>query len=267
MLKLWNEKIPYYRSEIDFIPHIVPFPKEHARIAVLICPGGGYEGLCSSYEGEEVAEWLNSIGISAFVLNYRIKPYSDIAIASDVQRAMRVLRSNANEWQIEKIGVLGFSAGGHLAGIASVHYHHNFYENTDKIDEVSAKPDFSILCYPVIDMYEYSHFETRKNITGDCSKIEILDFYSLHKQVDKNTPPAFLWHTCADEMVPAENSMLYAAALSKNGVPYELHIYPYGAHGYSLAKDDEYIKQWTCSLEKWLKEYILADKMNIRTEG
>lgn len=169
---------------------------------------------------------------------------------------MRTIRKHAEKIGIKKIGIMGSSAGGHLAGIASVHYDKNFYEKIYEIDSMSAKPDFSILCYPVIDMFDYRHDSTKTNIAGIRPTKEIREFYSIYMQATDDTPPAFLWHTAADETVPAENSMLYAKALSEPNVPYELHIYPYGSHGRGLSKNDEYIAQWTTALENWLKKFF-----------
>lgn len=250
-MQLWNDKIPYFREDVEFIPYLTPYIKEGAKTAIVVCPGGGY-GMRAEHEGNRIGEWLNEIGVSAFVLEYRVEPYGAPAEPSDVQRAMRVARKEAEKYGIERIGVMGFSAGGHLAATASVHYDKTFYEKTDEIDELSARPDFSVLCYPVIDFYEFRHEGTRANLIGPNPKQSEKDFYSLYKQVTDDTPPAFLWHTSDDFCVPAENSMLYAMALSAHNIPYELHIYPHGLHGLGLAEDNAYLNQWAEALHRWL---------------
>lgn len=254
-MELWNGNMPHYDNAIDYKPYLTPYIIDGAKTAVVVCPGGGYTHR-APHEGNEYAEWLNSIGVSAVVLEYRVAPYKTPAPGSDVQRAIRVARYELTKLGVEKIGVMGSSAGGHLAATASVHYDKMFYEPQDEIDEVSARPDFTILCYPVIDMYEYRHDGSRMNLLGQRIKKEDKDFYSLYKQVTDDTPTAFLWHTSTDQAVPAENSMLYAMALSAHLIPYELHIYPYGSHGLGLAKGDAYVHEWSNALERWLKEMI-----------
>ena len=254
-MELWNGHIPYYDSKVKFIPYLTPYIVEGAKTAIVVCPGGGYE-IRAEHEGREYAEWLNAIGISAIVLEYRVAPYKAQAPGADVQRAIRVVRYELAKLGVEKIGVMGSSAGGHLAATISVHYDKMFYEPQDEIDEVSARPDFTILCYPVIDMYEYRHDGSRTNLLGQRISESDKYYYSLHKQVTDGTPTAFLWHTSTDQGVPAENSMLYAMALAEHLIPYELHIYPYGSHGLGLAKGDAYVHEWTTALERWLKNVI-----------
>lgn len=252
IMQLWNNEMPYYDKEVEFIPYLTPYIKEGAKTAVVVCPGGGYSHR-APHEGDRIGEWLNEIGFSAFVLEYRVAPYHAPAEGSDVQRAIRVVRSEASRYGIEKVGVMGFSAGGHLAGTASVHYDKKFYEPTDEIDALSARPDFSILCYPVIDMGLYRHEGSRSNLVNYMPKKSERDFYSLHLQVTDDTPPAFLWHAADDAVVATENSMLYALALSEHKIPYELHIYPFGGHGQGLAENNPHMHQWAAALEKWLK--------------
>lgn len=254
-MQLWNGIIPYYNGECDFEPYMTPYIVDGAKKAVVVCPGGGYS-MRAEHEGRGYAEWLNSIGISAVVLEYRVEPYKAPAPACDVQRAIRVVRHELSKLGVEKVGVMGSSAGGHLAATASVHFNKVFYEPQDEVDEISARPDFTILCYPVIDLYEYRHDGSRINLLGNRVKKEDKDFYSLYKQVTDDTPTAFLWHTSTDQGVPAENSMLYAMALAEHLIPYELHIYPYGGHGLGLAEGDPYVHQWSNALERWLKEIV-----------
>ena len=162
-MELWNGNMPHYDNAIDFKPYLTPYIIDGAKTAVVVCPGGGYTHR-APHEGNEYAEWLNSIGVSAVVLEYRVAPYKTPAPGQDIQRAIRDARYELTKLGVEKIGVMGSSAGGHLAATASVHYDKMFYEPQDEIDEVSARPDFTILCYPVIDMYEYRHDGSRMNL-------------------------------------------------------------------------------------------------------
>ena len=255
-MDLWKNNIPHYRDDIAFTPNIVEYIVDNPKALIVICPGGGYGALCE-HEGEKYAEWLNKMGISAYVLKYRLTPYYGYAICSDMQRAMRIARKYANENGIKKVGVMGSSAGGHLAAVASVHYNKEFYTPIDDVDLLSARPDFSVLCYPVIDMFESTHYGTADNITNFSQDEKIREFYSANMHVNENTPPAFIWCTASDDAVPAENSILYAKALSKYKIPYELHIFPYGVHGLGLSEDDEYIGQWKMLLMTWLTKFII----------
>ena len=257
-MELWKDGMPYRLEEEAFVPYITPFMVDGAKIAIVVCPGGGYQRR-APHEGDEVARWLNQIGVSAFVLEYRVAPYRAPAEGADVQRAIRMVRSLAPSYGIEKIGVMGFSAGGHLAGTASVHYDKVFYDPTDDLDAFSARPDFSVLCYPVIDMLEYRHNGSRENLLGVRPTIEQKEFYSLYKQVTADTPPAFLWHTTDDTTVAPENSMLYAMALANHNIPYELHIYQGGRHGQGIAAANPYLHRWTKALEWWLEKMFKED--------
>lgn len=255
-MNLWGKKIPYYNEEIDFIPQITAYPSD-SKGAVIVFPGGGYGGR-AEHEGSVIAKWFNSIGITAFVVDYRVAPYSHPAEISDAMRAVKTVRANAKKYGIDsdKIAVMGFSAGGHLAGSVSVHYDKEMYEPTDKIDKESCRPDLSVLCYPVIDMYEYRHDGSRVNLLGARAIDADKKLMSLHMNITSNTPPAFLWHTSEDSTVPVENTLLYADALAKVKVPFEIHIYPYGEHGLGLANDtvhnNQHVTHWADSLEKWL---------------
>lgn len=255
MIKLWTKKMPYYNNTVEFEPYLTPYIVEGAKLGIVVCPGGAYS-MRAGYEGDDYAEWLNSIGISAYVLEYRVAPYMAPAIVSDVQRAIRIAKKELAKHGAEKIGIMGSSAGSHLAALASVHYDKVFYEPQDEFDEMSARPDFSILCYAVIDMYEFRHDGSRRNLIGSTPKKYDKDFYSPQLQVTDNTPPAFLWHTANDEAVPAENAMIYAMALSEHNISYELHIYPDGRHGLALANDNPYVGQWKKSLELWLNTHV-----------
>lgn len=255
-MKLWNNHIPYYDNSIEFVPHLTSYIVENARLGIVICPGGGYEKR-ADHEGRSYAEWFNSIGVSAVVLEYRVAPYMAPAVCADVQRAIRVAKKELADHGIVKIGVMGSSAGGHLAAVASVHYDENFYDHEDEIDQISARPDFTILCYPVIDFGEFRHDGSKNNLIGRRPKKSEKEFYSIHRQVTDQTPPAFIWHTANDCTVPAENSMLYALALSEHNIPYELHIYPDGRHGLGLAfEENPYVSQWAEALKGWLEAFV-----------
>lgn len=254
MNKLWSKEIPYNTEELDFVPGIEEYICDGSKTAVVIFPGGGYGGK-AEYEGKDIAEWLNQNGITAFVVDYRVAPYRHPAEISDGMRAMKYVRYHADKWGIDKdkIYIMGFSAGAHLAGSVSVHYDKKMYEPTDDIDMVSCRPDGTILCYPVIDMLEYRHDGSRWNLFGGNPPYKMSEFMSLHKQVDENTPKAFIWHTANDGAVPVENSLMYATALSKVQVPFELHIYPDGPHGLGLSDSNEHVAQWKQALINWIR--------------
>ena len=252
MVDLWNTTMPHKIAGEEFIPHI----KEYiagSKGAVIVCPGGAY-GMRAEHEGDTMGEWFKGIGITAIVLEYRVAPYKHPAEISDVQRAIRYVRHNSDRYGIDKdkIAIMGFSAGGHLAASASVHYNKKMYEPTDEIDTESARPDASILCYPVIDMGEYRHDGSRANLIGLIPTTQMREFMSLHKHITDDTPEAFLWHTAADEAVTAMNSLLYAQGLAEHRINYEMHIYPEGYHGLGLATDFPYVAQWSKALENWL---------------
>ncbi len=251
-LNLWGRAIPYNTEELTYVPAITPYPARSDG-CVVVFAGGGY-AMKAEHEGPVICEWLNSLGVTAFNVDYRVAPYMHPTEASDALRAVRWVRHNADKYGVDtrKIAVMGFSAGAHMAGTASVHYDKDFYEPTDEIDSESARPDASILCYPVIDMLEYRHDGSRQNLIGETPLHADKEFMSLYKQVTTETPPAFLWHTAADNAVPVENTLLYASALSKVNVPFEVHIYPYGHHGLGLAHEEPHVAQWAQSLDKWL---------------
>lgn len=236
----------------------LPEPNNSNGTAIVICPGGGYSHLAIDKEGFKVAKWLNTLGISAFVLKYRL-PSDDImkdktiGPLQDAQEALRLVRRNAKEWNIntEKIGVMGFSAGGHLASTLSTHYNNEVYVH----DSISSKPDFSILIYPVISMDEnITHKGSKTNLLGDSPSQEYIVKYSNEKQIDSLTPPAFLIHATDDRVVPVENSINYYLALKNNNVPAEIHIYEKGGHGFGLGVKDTSL-YWTKQCEQWLKAH------------
>ena len=230
--------------------------------AVVICPGGGYSYVTFHKEGVKVANWLNSLGISAFILKYRLPSDSimenkSIGPLQDAQEALRIVRRNTNKWNINpnKIGVLGFSAGGHLASTLSTRYNDEVYVH----DSISAKPDFSILIYPVISMDStIAHQGSKTNLLGDAPSQSMIEFYSNELQVDSMTPPTFLVHATNDKSVPVENSINYYMALKRNNVPAEMHIYETGGHGFGLGVKDTSL-HWTESCEQWLKSNHFMD--------
>ena len=231
---------------------------DEIRPATVIFPGGGYGGLAMGHEGQEVAEWLNDLGIAAFVLDYRHrgKGYGHPVPLQDAQRAVRMVRSKAAEWKIDRnrIGVIGFSAGGHLASTLATHFDPGRSDARDEIDRVSCRPDFVVLCYPVVALDEpYTHRGSQRNLLGDSPSPELVRSLSNEKQVTRDTPPTFLFHTDQDEAVPAENSWVMFGALRKAGVPAELHIYHAGRHGVGLARHIPGTSSWPDRCVEWLK--------------
>ncbi|MES1213251.1 MAG: alpha/beta hydrolase [Singulisphaera sp.] len=226
--------------------------------AVIVCPGGGYRHLAMTYEGHEVAEWFNEYGVTAFVLRYRLGPrYHHPAQMSDAQRAIRLVRSRAKEWGIDpaRIGIMGFSAGGHLASTAATHFDDGQADAKDPIDRVGCRPDFAILAYPVITLTgEYAHGGSRENLLGKDPPPELVASLCNQTQVTPRTPPTFLFHTTADTAVPPENSILFYEALRKAKVPGEMHIYQDGPHGVGLARNNAVLSTWPECLATWLEE-------------
>lgn len=252
-MDLWEDKIPYNTDTLNFVPTITPYLADSDG-CIVVFAGGAY-GHKAPHEGPEMCKWLQSIGITCFNVDYRIAPYRHPAEISDAIRAVRFVRYYSDKFNINpnKIAVMGFSAGGHLAGSVSVHYNKDMYSVSDEIDKESARPDASILCYPVIDMFEYRHDGSRVNLIGNRPLHSDKELMSLYMHVDENTPQSFLWHTSDDQTVPVENTLLYASALSKANVPFEIHIYPHGHHGLGIAQDEPHVAQWTTSLDNWLK--------------
>ena len=246
-----ESKIPHNRGK--FIPSM-DYYESNGEICIVICPGGAYAKR-AEHEGKDVALWLNSIGIHAFVLNYRIKPSMHPEQISDAVRAVRLARSKSGDYGYNpnKIGIMGFSAGGHLAASLAVHYNKKFYDEIDDVDLIDCRPDFAILGYPVVDMGEFTHSLTQKILLGNHPKEDMIEFMSIQKNVHDNTPPTFIWHTADDNAVPVENSLMLASALGKHNVPYELHVYPSGRHGLGLAfEENPHAAQWTVACRNWL---------------
>lgn len=224
---------------------------------VIVCPGGGYRNLSMVKEGSDVAVWLNHLGISAFVLKYRLGPkYHHPAELNDAQRAIRYVRAHAAEYNIKpnRIGIWGFSAGGHLASTAGTHFDEGKQSASDVLDRQSSRPDFMILAYPVITFHDpLAHVGSRVNLLGEKPSPSLVDEFSNEMQVTANTPPTFLFHTTEDKTVPVENSIMFYSALRKAGVPAEMHIYLKGAHGVGLAPFDPILRTWPERLADWMK--------------
>jgi acetyl esterase/lipase len=225
--------------------------------AVIVCPGGGYGSLADSYEGHDVADWFNSFGVTAMVLKYRLAPrYRHPAPLNDAQRAIRLVRARAAEWRLDprRIGILGFSAGGHLASTAGTHFDAGQVDAADNIDQQSCRPDFLVLCYPVVTMTsEHTHAGSRDNLLGVNADAKLAEHLSNEKQVTPDTPPTFMFHTNEDSPVPPENSVLFYLALRNAKVPAELHIYEKGPHGVGLGQRDPALATWPGRLADWLK--------------
>jgi len=242
-------------------PTLAFFPAPQATTngaAVIVCPGGGYGGLAGAYEGGDVARWFNTQGVTGIVLRYRTAPrYGHPAPLQDAQRAIRTVRSRAKQLGIDpsRIGILGFSAGGHLASSTATHFDGGDSQATDPIERFGCRPDFAVLCYPVISFTEpFTHVGSRRNLLGENPSAELVLSMSSEKQVTAKTPPCFIWHTTGDKGVPAENSIAFYLACKKHDVPVEMHIYEKGVHGLGLGKPDHAASSWPERCAAWLKE-------------
>ncbi|WP_027091290.1 alpha/beta hydrolase [Cohnella thermotolerans] len=254
---LWPEGAPLANGTTDEDrPALIPYLLEGSgHAAVIVFPGGGY-GMRADHEGEPIARWLNSIGVSAFVLRYRVAPYGYPCALLDAQRAIRTVRHEAERYGIDpnRIGILGFSAGGHLAATAGTHFDAGRPEAEDEIERRSSRPDLLILCYPVITMLDsHTHEGSRLNLLGAEPDPNLVELLSNERQVTADTPPTFLWHTSDDGAVPVENSLRFASALREKGVLFDLHVYAHGRHGMGLAEDDDHVKGWTDACASWLR--------------
>lgn len=248
-------------------PTLTIWPADPAKAVgtgVVVCPGGGYGALAMDHEGKQIAEYLNGLGISAFVLKYRLGPrYHHPAELNDAQRALRTVRARAKEFGVapDRIGIWGFSAGGHLAATAGTHFDAGKPESGDPVERVSSRPDFLVLAYPVISFTtEYTHKGSRRNLLGDNPDETLVKLLSNELQVTPQTPPTFLFHTDADTGVPAENSVMFYLALRKAKVPAEMHIYQQGKHGVGLAQADPVLSTWPARLTDWFKRRGLLER-------
>ncbi len=239
----------------------LPSKKNATGQAVVICPGGGYGILAYDWEGTDIAKWLNSKGVAAIVLKYRL-PNSKSNIVPhlsplmDAQRAIRMVRANADKWNLkkDKVGIMGFSAGGHLASTAGTHFDNGNSNSPDSVERFSSRPDFMILMYPVITMSKPTmHSGSRNNLIGANPETQLANFYSAELNVTKETPPTFFAHATDDKAVPVENSLMLYQALKDNGIPVELHVYPKGGHGFGLALGIPETESWTDRCIDWLR--------------
>ena len=239
----------------------LPTKKFATGQAVIICPGGGYGGLAYDLEGTDIARYLNAIGVAGVVLKYRL-PSTDSSVEPhktpllDATRAMRLVRSRAAQWNIDpaRIGIMGFSAGGHLASTLGTHFDNGDATAADPVDRLSSRPDFMILMYPVISFVDAAaHTGSRKNLLGDAPPPDRVAYYSNELQVTSDTPPTFLVHASDDTAVPVDNALLMYKALRRARVPAELHVLSEGGHGFGLALDNVHVASWTTSMKLWLK--------------
>lgn len=261
-IPLWEAKVPYLLTgKPEHAPTLTiykPNREKAVPTAIVVCPGGGYGGLAMGHEGKEIAEYLCNLGVTACVLKYRHAPgYKHPVPLLDAQRAIRITRSRARDLSVapDRIGIWGFSAGGHLASTVSTHFNKPAsLDANDPVDTISSRPDFSILCYPVITLEPpYAHMGSRRNLLGATPDQAVVSSLCNQLHVTQETPPTFLFHTRADKAVPVANSELYSEACRKAGVPVELVIYEQGHHGVGLAKNDPVLSMWPQKLQAWMQ--------------
>ena len=249
MIPLWPGAIPYAEGYPEQIPAMKEFRMPESRSAMLVCPGGGYT-MKAEIEGDPVAEMVNAIGVSAYVLDYRILPCSRYAPMTDALRALRVLRSMG----YEKVGIMGFSAGGHISAMVATANTDGDPEADDPIERLSARPDAFALCYTPVDLIHYDQKGSRRNLLGALSDDpETLEAFSPYLHVSSDTPPAFIWHTMDDGVVSVGHAFEMARALNDCGVKAELHIFPHGHHGIGISAKNPIAHQWCGLFQNWLK--------------
>jgi acetyl esterase/lipase len=261
IIPLWTGAAPGAlgsdESDVPALTVYLPRTMTPTTPAMIVCPGGSYARLASNHEGRQVASYLNSLGMAAFVLRYRLGPrYHHPIELGDAQRAIRTLRFHATDWRLDpaRIGIMGFSAGGHLAMSASTIFDSGDPHATDAIDRVGSRPDFAVLGYPVISMTApWMHQASKRNLLGDSPAADLAKRLSGEFAASKETPQTFIFHTNEDTVVPAENSVHYFLALRQAGVPAEIHVFEKGAHGAGLANDDVALNSWSVLLASWLR--------------
>jgi acetyl esterase/lipase len=282
-IKLWPGEIPLStgvigEEEITDRGHVrniqeptitvyLPDPEKASGAAVVICPGGGYALLAINHEGHDVAKWFNEFGVAGIVVKNRLPTSDNVTDKSEVamtdaMRAIRMVRHNAPDWGINpgKIGIMGFSAGGHLASTVGTHFDNGFPDSADTIQKISSRPDFMILMYPVINMYEeFMHSGSMRNLLGENPGKDQMLRFSNDMMVTAETPPTILIHSTDDKGVPVANSIRFYEALIKNGVSAELHIYNSGAHGYGLGRNDGTSHNlWPEACKAWLQDMVIG---------
>jgi acetyl esterase/lipase len=257
---LWPDGAPGAKGdEVKDKPTLIIYlPDKPSGAGIVICPGGGYGGLAIDHEGHQIARWLNENGIAGFICDYRHrgKGYGHPAPLQDAQRAIRMVRSGAKSFGVDpsKIGIIGFSAGGHLCSTAVTHFDNGEAGSKDAVMRVSSRPDFGILCYPVIAFDQpYTHKGSQRNLLGENASPDLIATLSNEQQVKDDTPPCFLWHTEEDKAVPPQNSLVFYQALLTHKIPAELHIYEQGPHGLGLAKNRPGASAWPAACIAWLK--------------
>lgn len=260
-IPLWSNGAPDARGSAPAdIPTLTPYlPEADKRngASMLILPGGGYSHL-AAHEGEGYAQWLTQQGITCYVLKYRLgsNGYRHPVMLHDAARALRMVRSFARRDRLDPacIGIIGSSAGGHLASTLLTHFDAGQPDAADPIERESSRPDLGILCYPVITMGEFTHAGSKRNLLGENPPAELVHDLSNELRVTAKTPPCFIWHTWADQTVPLENALLFAAALRKASVPFDLHVYENGRHGLGLGRSDAEAPPWAEQCLFWLRQ-------------
>lgn len=257
-LPLWDGDAPNGDGSVTAAPKAaitVHLPEHPTGAAAVICPGGGYGGLVTGPEGHGIAAWLNRHGIAGIVLEYRLPAGRPFVPLLDAQRAIRLVRLHAAEWKIDphKLGVVGFSAGGHLASTAATHFDAGRSDATEPVERQSSRPDFAILVYPVITMEGPVHAGSRRNLLGPEPTAEMVELFSNERQVTKESPPAFLAHAVDDKPVPIENSIVFHEAQQKHGLPGRLLKLPDGGHGLNGYKGPSW-DAWQAAALDWLRE-------------
>ncbi|HVY95151.1 MAG TPA: alpha/beta hydrolase [Bryobacteraceae bacterium] len=264
VIPLWPNGVPDALGDSDADkPEITFYRSGRSGTAVVIAPGGAYRNLSMESEGRQEAYWFNAMGVSAFVLRYRLAPYHYPVELNDAQRAIRIVRSRAQEFGIQpdRIGMMGFSAGGHLTATAGTHFDAGKPDGADPIERVSSRPDFLILCYPVISFQKSvaganvlgAYAASGRNLLGDNPDQATLDNLSDELQVTAQTPPTFLYHTTNDQLVAVENSVQFYLALRKAGVPAEMHLFANGGHGSGMGLTDPALSAWPTLLMNWMR--------------
>ncbi len=260
-IPLWNERAPLATGDEDkdtptaivYLPAVSKGPTG----AIVILPGGGYGTLAMDHEGHQIAAWANQMGMAGIIVSYRHRGrgYAHPTPMLDAQRAIRLTRANASDWNIDpaRVGVLGFSAGGHLTTTVLTHFDGGDASAEDPVAQQSCRPDFGVVCYAVIALgEEFTHRGSQRNLLGEDARPELVQLFSNEKQVGADTPPCFVWHTAEDKVVPAENSLRFYSALVQNEVPAELHIFAKGRHGIGLAQSVVGADQWPDLCEAWM---------------